>query len=87
VSIEWRVPPDTAFRSKRSFSAGASAELRQNPGEWAVISKHRSYSSGKGKTYIVQHGKTPSWTPAGAFEAVMDPATFEVYARYVGDQA
>ncbi|GAA2838153.1 hypothetical protein RMN57_12985 [Kitasatospora sp. CM 4170] len=64
------------------------AGLRALPGQWGRVGNYWWAESAKHAVRDIQLGRTPSYQPAGAFEAEIrigadgDPI---VYARYVGN--
>jgi hypothetical protein len=86
--VRWEVPPPAKSRGSSEPSsgyAGIAAELRANPGRWAVVKEQASRYSGLA-THI-RMGQMICFTPSGDFEATtrrLGERTV-VYARYVGD--
>lgn len=85
-SVTWEAPPDDTRGGKPSTNWDpVAAELREHPGEWAKIADD---AVGALVTKI-NHGRSPSWEPAGHYEATARPngqpnRRVAVWARYVG---
>ena len=80
--IKWQEPPAriTTGRgnSLNKKTAEFVAQLRENPGRWAVYPGGQSPSM----VAVISHARTAAFRPAGAFEAVRRQGV--VYVRYVG---
>jgi hypothetical protein len=77
MTVEWGEPPPP-------YRCHWEAQLRANPGEWAIIGHYQSsaYRAANAYAWYVRNKKKP----IGAYEAehrVVDGA-HRVYARYVG---
>lgn len=63
-----------------------AVQLRQRPGEWALIVEGYAHSS---MGSLISRGKIRPYAPAGTYEAVARSVngTHSIYARYVGEVA
>lgn len=92
--LRWEDPPPSkrAARFPRQRAdrwSVLAAELRAEPGRWAVVNESGHQGAGSGMASTIGLGLTVEFTPAGTFEAVsrkVDGIT-TVYARYVGGVA
>lgn len=89
--IRWEEPPPpkrrNGTRNGHSRFAALAAELRANPGRWALIyDGPKQHSSGMA-THI-RMGSVMCFSPCGDYDAVSRQHGDHglVYARYVGDQ-
>lgn len=90
--VRWEEPPPSRSRNGGrpvgTYSSGYQAiadELRQRPGEWAVV-RESATSKGHGLATKIRLGSMYCFTPAGDFEAVerrVDGVN-RTYARYLG---
>jgi hypothetical protein len=89
--IRWEDPKPSLQRRERSAPwsryRAVAAELRTQPGRWAVIDEF----PGRNRTTLATHirrGAIDCFTPAGDFDAVARQVFGHtaIYARYVGDE-
>jgi hypothetical protein len=91
--IEWKDPPPEDRPSNwatRHARKAIAAELRQNPGDWAIVTRS-TRSNGYTVAQKIREGVAEHWRPAGAFEAryvvdTDDPLRGAVYVRFVGHE-
>lgn len=89
--LEWKQPPEAKpFGRQRGSGKWApiALELRQHPGQWALVSKAGHSSS---LASAIKSGKMPAFAPAGAFDAVARSTgkrnEWDTYAVYVNGDA
>jgi hypothetical protein len=80
VTVEWREPTPN-IRGEGKYSQ-AAAELRANPGKWAVIKKCSSDSVARNIAHAIRRRGLKAFK-SGGFEAVARGV--EVFARFVGE--
>lgn len=96
--IRWEAPPPTKYgkgRGRRPQGDGrdqwetVAADLRAQPGEWAVIAEMENNGPVSTLTSAIKRGATPAWEPAGAFDAAMRKQgdLTVVYAVYLAGPA
>jgi len=88
--LTWEEPPRaTNYVDRVGKQAEAAAQLRERPGEWAVVLVCESSSVASSMAYAIRNGTRSTWTPAGSFEAKARTKEGEhrVYARYVGGES
>jgi hypothetical protein len=93
--IRWEDPPPDNLRRRPHAPRRtehwklAAAELRANPGGWAVIAESVAWSYAGGIAGQIKAGRLAAFRPAGAFEAQTRTVaqSYIVYARYVGGES
>jgi hypothetical protein len=89
--VRWKTPPDPPRGPRlgaRERNQRLGAQLRSDPGKWAVVFETASQMSAASCVRDIKHGIRGGFRPAGAFEAVARKVYgggYEVYARFVGD--
>lgn len=84
--VRWEDPPPArGTRQARSRWHRIAAELRANPGQWAVVATYPSMSA-RSTAVKINAGKVAAMRPAGHWEACTRTVEGEtrIYARYVG---
>lgn len=91
--VRWEAPPasDSAPRrwvTRTSKLAPLADELRERPGEWALVFVGASGKASAMATHI-SRGQLVAFTPTGDFEACtrQRDGVARTYARYVGDDS
>jgi hypothetical protein len=100
IAFRWEEPPPTNLgRRPRDIRTDAdaytdiAARLRVNPGRWAVIAEFGTpgtvQASSSNLVDAIRRGRTPSWSPAGSYEATARKRgnITTVYARYLQPQS
>ncbi len=89
MTLHFEDPPPSRQYAGRIDHAAAVAELKAQPGRWAVISKHRTAAAANTAAGRVKHGFPAVYKPAGAFDAVARTVKGEhrMYAKYRGESA
>lgn len=82
-------PEDDQRRGEWGIHRRHAAQLRQQPGQWAVVGIYRTSRSSGSLAYQIRKGSLPAYAPAGAFEARACTVDGEhrVYVRFVGHLA
>lgn len=82
--MKFETPPRERGDSKWVKEA---IELRERPGEWAVLHTSKSAQLSAAAARTIRVAKVKAWQPAGSFEAIARTVDGEhrVYARYVGN--
>jgi len=88
VSIAWEDPPAGTARSGVTDWRRVADELRQRPGQWAVVATRPSSGAAATIAGAIRKGSRAGM-PSGAFEARARTVDGEcrVYARYVGESS
>lgn len=85
--IRWEPPPAERTKPRRIAQwEGVAADLRERPGEWALIATGVEHANTAGQ---INAARIRCFAPAGAFEAQRQLVDGEirVYARYVAEEA
>jgi hypothetical protein len=85
TGLRWADPPATARQSRNSDRyAAEAAELKANPGKWAVLMEAKTRSSAYSVKRGVEKATYPAFSPAGTYEAKTVTANdvTSVYVRY-----
>jgi hypothetical protein len=91
--IRWEEPPDDGRREPPQRDRGPrwkypaiAAELRERPGEWALVIECAAGNTGYVVAHRMRRGACAGFGPAGAFEAEarQHGDGTRVYARFVG---
>ncbi|GAU66688.1 hypothetical protein SSP35_03_03360 [Streptomyces sp. NBRC 110611] len=66
----------------------AARQLRERPGEWAVVRRTETSDQAGAAAQAIRDGRLRAYRPTGAFEATARTVVGEhrVYARYVGGE-
>ena len=77
--MQWREPVRPRLTHK-----DRAAELKKNPGQWAVVAFPKNWKSAQSLASSIRHGHWPPYAPAGTFEAVAgkEGRRYVIYARY-----
>lgn len=88
-TLRFEGPPPAAYGTPKGHHTDAARELRERPGEWAVIGTYAHSGSASAVALQVRKGAIPAYEPAGTFEAKARTVDREarVYARFVGESA
>lgn len=80
----WREPPP-ALGPPMGRWATIAHQLRQRPGQWALVVSYEKSTTARTTATLVKRGRYTG-VPAGEFEAVSrrEGDVFNVYARYIG---
>ncbi len=83
--IRWENPPEVVRPKPGVWHDAIAAQLRQRPGEWALI--HIKHTTPRTMSEDIMSAKIKAYRPAGAFESktVRFDNAAHVYARFVGD--
>lgn len=65
--------------------ADEAAELRAHRGEWRLLVERKTRDGARTTASQINRGVLWAFTPAGDFEARVDPRSNEVHVRYLGD--
>ncbi len=87
TTIEWTDGPglrSSHARGSTSKHEKFAAELRKNPGKWAVFMDCDGINAASVKAYKINKGVLVAFRPKGAYEAYSQDV--RVCARYVGNQ-
>lgn len=92
--LRWEEPPPdrrgmtSGTRSPARDFAVVARELRERPGEWAVVAEV-PYFGGANLATRIRRGSGPWWRPAGSFDATCRHVDGRavVYARFLGELA
>jgi len=86
--LKWQDPPTVVKQSERVSRLALAAQLRSNPGKWALISAHATKGAAVTLACDVRKAYGPGFAPAGTFEAttVQNGNDWDVYARYIGPE-
>lgn len=79
--IAWKPPPGQPAR--RSRYRLVAAELRRQPGEWALVKASESPAGARATASQIRRGLVPAFLPSGHFEVVVRGPG--VYVRYVAE--
>jgi hypothetical protein len=85
TSLRWEDPPATARPSRNSDRyAAEAAELKANPGKWAVLTDAKTRSAAYSIKRGVERATYPAFSPAGTYEAKTVTANdvTSVYVRF-----
>jgi len=88
TDMQWEDPPVMPTTS-RLYWDSIAAELRKQPGRWALVVAGAPYR--ERATYI-RTGRIAAFRPIGAFEAAAHPihengrTSYNIYARYIGGE-
>jgi hypothetical protein len=87
TGLVWAPPPVRARQQRREVPIDhdlIAAELRSNPGEWALIP-----AASTGLAGHIRRGDVRAYRPPRTFEAVRRDVDGEIciYARYVGQES
>jgi hypothetical protein len=88
MTLEWKDPPSSCQRRTGGDWGKVAADLRANPGQWAIVLTDTRERCNTRRQTIVQ-GRMTVFQPAGSFQSVTranDDGTVSTYARYVGDE-
>lgn len=84
MTIEFKNPPSKVTGPKSSKHDPIAAQLKERPGEWALILTAASPSTAA----AVKRGLIKAYRPPGSFEATARDAKngrADIYARFVGE--
>lgn len=84
--MKWEDPPEAAHDySSRTAWAREAAELRANPGRWAVITECSDKTRAYSLAHNIRQGRLKAFRPEGSFSAKArtQDGVHKVYARYV----
>lgn len=82
-AFKWQDPPAAAMRKGAGKHAAIAAELRANPGRWALVLE------GNSNSHAINKGLIACYLPAGSFESVARrraDGKSDTYARYIGGE-
>jgi hypothetical protein len=85
TGLRWADPPATARQSRNPDRyAAEAAELKANPGKWAVLTEAKTRSAAYSVKRGVEKATYPAFSPAGTYEAktVSADGSTAVYVRY-----
>lgn len=86
--MKWEKPPLSPRTGRGRNWEEEAAELRDSPGEWAVLAERpRSERSRAYDLSVnIKQGRIVAFRPSGSFESTvrLDGDMHKVYARYVG---
>lgn len=94
MTVEWKDPPERWTRERYTPWKAIADELRQRPGQWAIVMHDVASSNGYVVVRRLRVGDYSPFRPAGTFEARFGRTTprdhpgkprGDVYARYVGN--
>ena len=77
-------PPEATQPRKQSRHTAVAAQLKENPGKWALLEEVQTRSSAT----MIRRGNHKAYQPDGSFEAVAQARSdgaYDVYARYIGE--
>lgn len=81
MSITWQEPPAKVHSDVAWVEE--VAELRANPGRWALLVEKGTRHGATSMVYTINSGQLKAFRPPGDFEACARQGA--VYARYLGD--
>ncbi|MFJ5532382.1 hypothetical protein [Streptomyces sp. NPDC093261] len=87
VELMYEDPPHARMPGSPDYEAMA-AELRRNPGRWAVIKLAETQQSAATIAYAIRCGRYPAFRPAEQWDTrsrTVD-GEFRVYARFSGGE-
>jgi hypothetical protein len=86
-ALKFEGPPPSKFTSPRGHHTEAAKELKERPGEWAIVGVYAHSGSSSAVARQLRAGLIPAYAPAGTFEAMARTIDGEarVYARFVGE--
>lgn len=73
---------------RRTTHSLIAAQLRQRPGEWALIATRATPGNASSTAQAIRTARLSSYAPRGAFESAArtEKGVYGVYARYVGEE-
>lgn len=84
TKLKWEEPSPSRTTNRSKWREIAD-QLRERPGEWALVAEGFKYSVYA--TYI-NKGRLAPFEPSGSFEGTSrkrEDGKFDIYARFVGD--
>jgi hypothetical protein len=84
-ALVWQDPPASKRGPRTTKHADAAAEMRANPGRWALVG---GPAKSCGSANLIRSAKVSAYAPAGSFETTTrrrPDGRFDIYARFVGD--
>lgn len=91
TELHFEEPPEAPHplvRTGQGKHWDAAKQLRERPGEYAMVAAYNSRSAAASTAYMVRQGLFNAYAPRGAFHAVSRTVEgeFRVYVKYVGEQ-
>lgn len=94
--IEFEDPPSRNRTGKPAVYLPEAAELREKPGQWAVLFTRPNSNNACSAAYQIRRGSMVAFKPAGSFEAMARTVDVRqddgsrlrehrVYVRFVGE--
>jgi len=86
TNLEWGPPPEKHRTEPTDWNAIA-AELKANPGEWALVARNQWAAA----AVRINDGLYAAFRPAGSFEATarrdddLEKPKVNIWARYLGE--
>ena len=89
MALHFEDPPPSRQFAPRTDHVAVAAELKAHPGQWAIISRHRTAAAAATAAGRIKCGFPAAYKPAGAFDAVARTVNGEhrMYAMYRGETA
>ena len=75
----------------RVSHAIVAAQLREKPGQWALVDRRSTANLAASSAYNIRHAEVKWYEPAGSFESTSRVAVdgesteYQVWARFVGE--
>ncbi len=83
MALRFEGPPNLSS-NQRFDHAAIAQELRDNPGEWALLTENGANTL----SMQIKRGQIAAYRPSGAFESVtrdVKGTRAKIYARYIGE--